>query len=195
MNSTVPAAGAIVFVVAWAIGVCAWFLMLFEAVGVWRFHRWAYRTGVVGLDETRTFPTIVDRLRVNEVFETTNGKFLPTGPTECLFRSHFHMFAFRLSTPFPFKGSIEWSRDQARIRGRLPVFPMVFVGAWVVGWTAGLIGAMVSGADSSADAAMFIVFGLALAGAVVGISLPVEKRRAEALVAEFEAALSAISVR
>ena len=162
---------------------------------MWRFHRWAFSTGLVALDETRNVPNPAGRLRLGESFETANGKFLPTGANECLFRSRAHMFSFRINTPFPLKGSIEWSHDEARVRGRVPLFSTIFLVAWVVGWTAASLAGLLSGNTSANGAALSLLLGLAAGGGIVAVSLPLEKRRAKALVAELEAALNGIAER
>jgi hypothetical protein len=180
---------AVIFIAAWVAAMGSWFLAIFESIGMWKFHRWAFTTGIVALSDDRVLPNPRGRLPLNEVVETANGKFLLTGPNECFFRSKFHWFSFHVQTPFPLKGSIQWSSGNARICGRLPIFTVLFMAAWVVGWTAGSIMAVGSGNDRGPGGVPAVAFGLGVAGGMFAISLPIERRRAKALVAELEGIL------
>jgi len=186
--------GVAVFMLAWVAGVAAWFLAVAESIGIWRFSPRVFRSGFVVLSEERIIPHPGGRVPESHTIETANGKFRFLNPNECLFRGQSRWFAFRLHTPFPLKGSIVWSGDHAQITGRAPIFTTVFLGACLIGWTAISLTAIVSGGDGLIVGAPFLLFGIAVVGGMVALSLPLEKRRAAALVRELEAVISSPSV-
>jgi hypothetical protein len=182
--------GTVIFMAAWVAGVASWFLAVAESIGMWRFSGWVFRSGLVVLAEERIVPNPSGRLPSHETIETANGKFRFVGPSECLFRSQFRMFTFQVHTPFPLKGSIRWSGDHAHIKGRIPIFTAVFIGAWLVGWTAGSLMAIASGSEGAGFGVPFLVIGFAAVGGTTAFSLPFEKRRSRSLVGELEALIS-----
>lgn len=182
--------GSGLFTAAWVVGAASWFLAIAELIGMWRFSGWVFRSGLVVLAEDRIMPNPSGRLPSHETIETTHGKFRFVGPSECLFRSQFRRSGSRVHTPFPLKGSIRWSGDHADIKGRIPIFTVVFLGAWLVGWTAGAWMTISSGSDGAGMGIAVLLIGFAAVGGLTAFSLPYEKRRSRSLVRELEALIS-----
>jgi hypothetical protein len=125
---------------------------------------------------------------VNEPFETANGQFKLIGPDHCLFRGRLGFFRVRLDTPFPVKGSIRWRGNQAEVEGRIPLFTSLFVAAWLVGWSAGGVMAMASQRSFLVGLGV-LLFGWAVAGGMVALSIPLEVRRARRILDELRGRL------
>ena len=153
--------GTAVFMAAWVVGVASLFLAVAESIGMRRFAGWVFRSGLVVLAEDRIIPNPAGRSLSHRTIETANGEFRFVDSGECFFRSHFRVSGARVQTSFPLKGSIRWSGDHAHIKGRLPIFTAVFMGAWLVGWTAGFVAMIGSGGVGTAVGVAFLLIGLA----------------------------------
>jgi hypothetical protein len=165
--------GITLFGAAWIACICAWFLSIAELVGIWRFWPRAYRSGIKVLDQpiSKTLPGF----SVSQIVELPAVKAKVMSAEEILFRVPFRWFGLMVHTPFPIKGSLVRLHTGPRVLGRIPVFTTAFVIAWLVGWTVG--GVTVVLEISGMEAVKWALLGWVFAGAIVGLSLPLERRR------------------
>ncbi|WP_029920628.1 hypothetical protein [Nevskia soli] len=174
------------FMAASLITFSSWFYLVAEMIGMWRFWPWAYRTGLKVFEESVQQPLRHPLLRAIDL-EAVKARMI--SPDEVLFRAPAPIFGFRINTPFPIKGTLLWSDSTAiRVIGRLPIGSVAFLGAWLVGWsTAGFFPK-----KDDLDPVSFVLFGWAIAGVMVAVSLPLELHRIrkakEALVAYLQGA-------
>ena len=191
----VSAALVFVFVAAWVVGVVAWFGALAEVFGVWKFWPRVYGRGYVVVEDSRILSREPGGVPETGRLETAHGVFDFPSENECLFRSKLSFGGLRLHTPFSLKGSITWVGEQATIRGRAPVGPAVFMVAWLVGWIAGSALAISAPEGPVAFGLLFLVMGVGVVAAMVGISIPIERDRLARLVEEFERRQEALGGR
>lgn len=174
------------FMAAWLISFGSWFYLVAEMIGMWRFWPWAYRNGLKIFEESVQQPLRRPILRTMDL-EAVKARTI--SPDEVLFRAPAPIFAFRINTPFPIKGTLLWSDSAAiKVIGRLPIGSIMFLGAWLFGWsTAGFFPK-----KDNFDPVSFVLFGWAFAGVMVAVSLPLELHRIrkakEALVAHLHCA-------
>jgi len=173
-----------VFMTAWFISFGSWFYLLAEMIGMWRFWPWAYRKGPKVFEETILPPL---RQPLLQTIDLQAVKARMISPDEALFRAPAPIFGFRIHTPFPIKGILLWSAPTTtRMTGRLPIGSVMFLGAWLLGWsTAGFFPK-----KDNFDPVSFVLFGWAITGVIVAISIPLELHRIrkakEALVAHLQ---------
>jgi hypothetical protein len=179
------ASGSLFFAACVAV-IASGFLAVIESIGVWRFNGLVFRTGLAVLNDQRILPNPNGRFPGGETVDTANGKFLFVTPAECFFRHKSRLFSLQIHTPFPLKGTISWSGDQVRIRGRAPLSSFLIFGTWLVGWVAGSLTMIVSGREGAEAGISLLVIGVAVVGGMVAVSLPIEKRRLRKLVRELE---------
>ncbi len=104
---------------------------------------------------------------------------------KCLFAPKWRLFSpGRCSRLFTLKGTATWDEGSAAITGRLPLGPTVFVLLWLIGWTAG--GVAISAAESTEKALLFLVFGWGLSILGVCITVRVERKSMNLMIAELE---------
>lgn len=174
----------LLFLAAWLVCLGSWFYALAEAIGIWRFWAWAYRKGFRLFEEVVPFPM---QRPASPVMNLREVKAKMISPDEILFRAPAPMFGFGIKTPFPIKATLRWSASKAVIVGRLPIGTAIFLGAWLLGWSIG--GLFPSKGD--VDRLSFVLTGWLVAGVIIAISLPLERRRIrkakEALIAYLRA--------
>ena len=158
------------FMGVWAVAALCWFYGVAEFIGIRRLRPWAYRRGWVIVE--RSLPLDLARPQGGTI-ELREVK-ARTGPAgEIHFLAPAPILSLRIRTPFPIKGTIEWSAPAPRIIGRLPVGTVAFLVAWLAAWT---LGAWM-GPGTGVSALGFVLAGWGFAAALIAVSLPVELKR------------------
>lgn len=161
---------------AWLVASCSWFYGIYETIATFRMMVNPYNVGKKVIDFTEAFNCNRDRIKVNIVIETENGKFKFISENVCLFRRKLKLFTLRFHTPFSLKGRLELQDGAVHIEGRLPLAPTIFFVALLIGWTSGGIGFAEQQKDFGASA-VFVLMGWIFLGLIYYISVPLEKKR------------------
>ncbi len=165
-----------IFTLAWSFAFICFFLGIAEFIGMQLFISSIYSVGIKLYSQVSDIPQPIEIN--NEKIIMEEGKFKFVSNNECLFTSRIFFFKFfRLSTPFPFKGRVVWSGSRATITGRIPLGTTLFFLSCIAGWTA---------CAFYCKTATYFLIGLLFWGALLGISLPTEKKRMEQMVDELK---------
>jgi len=166
---------------AWYSAGVVWFLAIAEFIGMHLFLKPAYMSGLKIYSQFSDLPRPSDNKILSETITMDEGKFKFISLDECLFTSKWHVFEFRLRTPFSIKGSVSWNAQGAEIIGRLPIGTTLFVFFWLVGWTAGIFYGMKT---------IFLLTGWVFIAVIIALSIPTEKKRMEQMVEELKLILT-----
>ena len=169
------------FLVAWVVGVGAWFFLIVETVAAWRLAPWVFRIGLPIVRRVVALPAPY-LPSTEEPFAIGDAKLRWIGPQECIFRRQFHFFRFALRTPIPVNCTLRWDGPHAVFTARTPLGAIVFLAAWLVGWTVAGLGS--PSTDPSLGRTGFLLFGWGIAATMTLVSVVVERRRAEKLLDE-----------
>jgi hypothetical protein len=184
--------GAAIFIAAWFVCVASWFAGIVEFILMYALRPSVFRIGRIVLCESLPFTLRRNRFETDRVYPTPKGKFRFINDHELIFSSKFQLFAFKLHTPFPIKGRLNWATVPTRLEGRIPIATALFMLAWLVGWTTG--GVMVSLGQAHPPSLLggiaFTALGWAFAVGMYFVSLPIELRRARAITQEIQAQLA-----
>lgn len=173
---------AIIFMIAWSIGLISWFLSIAELIATSRFSEWPFTKGSRVLKYKSNISIPNKTLEKELDFNNSKAKFI--SGNKILFCQKMKIFGFKLHTPFPIKGLIFNDNGQTYVEGRIPLFVQVFFVAWLVGWTVGGISNLIkTNGDSGLS---FLLIGWLFAAGMVAISIPIEILRAKKTVSEIE---------
>ncbi len=153
----------------------SFFLALTESIATFVFARWSYCLGPVVL--RKTIPGPLESLLVGKSIQTSSGKAKVVGTQKVLFRHKSRLFS--IATPFPIKCTMTLG-DNPAVIGRIPLGTVCFFGFWLLGWS---VGSFFLEQPAMYRAGSFL-FGLLFMVFMVGISLPVELRRARQVLQE-----------
>jgi hypothetical protein len=177
--------GYLLFVAAWVVAVVSSFFGIAEAWAVFRLYRWPFRAGLEVLSGAGPAPGWLIGLSVGALYETTNAKVRRLDTDAVAFREKVRIFRIRVHTPFALKSVIRAVNDQYVLEGRLPIGSSLFLAAWLCGWlTASIVMAPDQPLHGIPSNLLFGAFGVLFAGVLIGVSIPLELRRARLLAEE-----------
>jgi hypothetical protein len=167
---------------AFAVSLFSAFFMVVEWVATLRFAQWAFRMGPRVIREVRPIPA-PPIAPADSILGTERGEFVQLSRDTWLFRPRSRGFA--VLDWFAVKGVLDFKEGEAGIVGRLPLSSVLFLDSWTIGWISGCVAMVMSGNNVVLGA----VLGLLVLGAAVAIRLvlvPLEVRRAQAILDDFE---------
>lgn len=166
-----------VFIISSVATVLSWLYAIYEMIVFFRLKESSYIIGKRVLEFTERLDYIKDSIRLNDIVKTQKCKYKFFELDKCIFREKWRAsYIFRLNSPFPLKGAIEFNDGKATVKGRVPLGPSTFCLAWVVAWTSGGIIMCVNGYDLKSSL-LFMMFGWVAYYVVYVTSLPLEKKR------------------
>jgi hypothetical protein len=174
---TVELVGRVLFSGAWLVAMASLLYSLYEFFAMNRLAPSVFRQGITVLNECDTISIDPAKVAAGQIQTGGSGKFRFISTKECLFCPRYRFFTWR--TPFPIKGRIQWENGIAKIEGRIPVSTTIFLAAWFVGWVAA--GLAYVSADIISGLAPAVLGG-GIAAVLFLLSIPLELRRARAIV-------------
>jgi hypothetical protein len=163
-------------------GLLCWLFSIVQAIGIWQFWPWAYRSGLRIF--VRPLPKPAIAFSSGAAWNTPDVKATAIDGQEILFRAPMPVFEFRVHTPFPILGTATLSSATFQVTARIPPGPAGFLVAWVLGWTIGGIAeGMTNALNGLGTAALGWVFGAGFAAFCISLELVRFRRAQDSLVA------------
>lgn len=168
------------------LGFYSFFLFVAEFIGTQIFIKLFYRIGIKVFHHFYEVQFLKINIEPSRIFKMDEGKFKLINNGQFLFTSRLHISKiFRISTPFPFKGTAILNENKIDIYGRFPIGSTLFFLFWTIGWTA----------SSFENNIAFCLMGWLFVGLMVAISLPIEKKRMLKMISELKTILQDNSVK
>lgn len=119
-----------IFVLGWAGAVGAWFYGVAEWIMTLRFMPSIYNVGIRVIEErlTGSLPELEEGVTFKSKYVV--GKL--AGDGKIIFRAPFKAFSLKFHIPLPLKGTLHQTTDGINFVARLPLGPVLFMGAWVI---------------------------------------------------------------
>jgi hypothetical protein len=178
---TIELVGRVFFNGAWLVAIASWLYGLYEMVNMNRLNPSAFKRGIIILDKSDVIPIDPTNVAENQIQIGRIGKFKFITPKECLFSPRYRFFTWR--TPFPIKGRIQWHQGVAKIEGRIPLSTTIFLVAWSVGWA---VEGLMSASSDTLSGLGLAVLGVSIAAVLFLLSVPIELRRARAIIGDIK---------
>ena len=155
--------------------VVSWFYGIYEMIAFYRLKESSYLIGKKVLEFKERLDYMKENIRLNDIVKTQKCKYKFFELDKCIFREKWRAsHIFRLNSPFPLKGTIEFNDGKANVKGRVPLGPSTFFLAWVACWTSGGIIMCVKGYDLKSSL-LFMAIGWIAYYIIYVTSLPLEK--------------------